>query len=467
MSKLTHFLRSVLAGPLALAFLDYCIAYVAIIVALKLAPKFRVDILEGIAPNTQLFSFWFVLPVLTVIGAHISGLHNHLQIRSRLRIIALSAITPVIGLIFFGVFFAIVQFELLGRVVSGLYWLLAFGGIAFSRLFAWSYQSGAIHRIMVFGEQSNYFSMQNRLYATRLPLRVVGFTNTKRNAEGGSYEDEGKTGFLRPADMPLAEFFEKMEVDEVLVDTPHELSEGDRDGLMTCMARGIRVMNLNYFFERRLLQVFSSNLSENWFWSQDPVYFHPFFFAAKRAVDLFLSLCGLLCLVPVFPFLALAIKLQDGGPIFYRQTRCGQYNQPFTIYKLRTMRQDAEKDGAAWAQKGDCRVTRLGRFLRKTRFDETPQFWNVLKGDMSFIGPRPERPEMIDEIEEEVPNYSYRHLVKPGITGWAQINYGYGASIADARKKLDYDLYYLKYASVVLEIQILLGTVVAMVKGAR
>ena len=467
MSCIAKSFRTGLAGPLALAVVDFVIAYVAILLALKLSPKFSGDILAGFVPRSHLFTFWFILPAVTVLSAHIVGLHNHLQIRSRQRIVALAAITPILGLVLFGVYFALFKFEILGRISSAYYWVFAFGGIAGTRLFAWSQQARSIYKIVVYGAQTNFYRMQTYVYATRLPIRVVGFTNIRRESDGESFVDAGKEGFLEPAEVPLAEFFQGSGIDEVLVDTPHSLLEEERDGLMTCMACGIRVMDLNYFFERRLYQVFSSNLPDHWFWSQDPAYFHPFFFALKRGLDIALSLLGLICLTPILPFLALAIKLQDGGPILYRQTRCGQYNQPFTIYKFRSMRCDAEKDGAKWAKKKDDRVTWLGRFLRKSRLDETPQFWNVLKGDMSFIGPRPERPEMVDEIEEEVPNYSFRHLVKPGITGWAQINYPYGASIEDARKKLNYDLYYLKYASVVLEVQILLGTVVAMVKGAR
>lgn len=455
------------AGPMALAAVDFAIAFAAIILALKLSPKFSGDILAGWVPRSNLFSFWFILPMLTVLSAHIVGLHNHLQIRSRLRIVSLAAIAPILGLVLFSVYFAVFRFEILGRIASAIYWVLVFGGIAGTRLLAWSQRSRSIYKIMVYGGQTSFYRMQTFVYATRLPIRIVGFTNIRRREDGETFRDVGKEGFVEPEEVPLAEFFERSGVDEILVDTPHSLSDEERDGLMTCMARGLRVMSLNHFFERRLYQVFSSNLDENWFWSQDPMYFHPFFFALKRGLDIALSLVGLICLTPLLPFLALAIKLQDGGPVLYRQTRCGQYNQPFTIYKFRSMRCDAEKDGAKWAKKKDDRVTWLGCFLRKTRLDETPQFWNVLKGDMSFIGPRPERPEMVDEIEEEVPNYSYRHLVKPGITGWAQINYGYGASIEDARKKLNYDLYYLKYASVILEVQILLGTVVAMVKGAR
>jgi lipopolysaccharide/colanic/teichoic acid biosynthesis glycosyltransferase len=143
------------------------------------------------------------------------------------------------------------------------------------------------------------------------------------------------------------------------------------------------------------------------------------------------------------------------------------HNQPFRILKFRTMRMDAEAGGAQWAKPGDDRVTWIGRLLRKTRLDEIPQFWNILKGEMSFVGPRPERPELIEAIEEKVPFYRYRHLIKPGLTGWAQINYGYGASIDDARQKLSYDLYYMKYGTVTRELHIMLRTIVAMVKGAR
>jgi len=163
----------------------------------------------------------------------------------------------------------------------------------------------------------------------------------------------------------------------------------------------------------------------------------------------------------------LAIKLQDRGAVIYSQIRVGLYNEPFRIFKFRTMRVDAERDGAQWAKQNDDRTTAIGRFMRKTRIDEVPQFWNILKGDMSFIGPRPERPNFVDMIEHDVPFYRYRHLIKPGLSGWAQINYPYGASIDDAREKLSFDLYYLKYASVTLDMLIVLRTVGAMVKGAR
>jgi lipopolysaccharide/colanic/teichoic acid biosynthesis glycosyltransferase len=194
---------------------------------------------------------------------------------------------------------------------------------------------------------------------------------------------------------------------------------------------------------------------------------NPVYFAAKRTLDTAISLVGLLAFAPLAPLVILIIKLQDRGPVIYSQVRVGLNNQTFRIYKFRTMRTDAETGGAQWANKEDDRVTWFGRFMRLSRIDEVPQFWNILKGEMSFIGPRPERPELVGVIEQEVPYYRYRHLIKPGLTGWAQVNYPYGASIEDARQKLSYDLYYLKYGSATREMHIALRTIVAMVKGAR
>jgi lipopolysaccharide/colanic/teichoic acid biosynthesis glycosyltransferase len=229
----------------------------------------------------------------------------------------------------------------------------------------------------------------------------------------------------------------------------------------------LKVIDLGYFYEQEFEKVYVSGLRDAWFWAYDPAQTKPIFFAFKRTLDVGCSLAGMLLFAPFAPIVALAIRLQDGGPAIYFQIRVGLNNQPFRIYKFRTMRLDAERDGAQWAREADSRVTWLGRLLRKTRLDEVPQFWNILTGEMSFIGPRPERPELVEQIEHRVPFYRYRHLIKPGLTGWAQVNYRYGASIEDARHKLAYDLYYMKYASIMRELHITLRTVIAMVQGAR
>jgi exopolysaccharide biosynthesis polyprenyl glycosylphosphotransferase len=190
----------------------------------------------------------------------------------------------------------------------------------------------------------------------------------------------------------------------------------------------------------------------------------------KRVFDISASLVLLIVALPLILFGAIAVKLDSKGPAFFRQTRVGLFGEHFQLVKLRSMRTDAEADGKAkWAEKDDPRVTRVGKWIRLLRIDELPQIWSVLKGDMSFVGPRPERPEFVADLEEKLLYYSERHMVKPGITGWAQINYPYGASLQDARAKLEYDLYYAKNYTPFLDILILLQTlrVVLWPEGAR
>ena len=168
---------------------------------------------------------------------------------------------------------------------------------------------------------------------------------------------------------------------------------------------------------------------------------------------------GLLLFAPFFPFVVLAVRLSSKGPIFFKQTRVGAGGRHFEVVKFRTMYTDAEAGGAKWATKNDPRVTRIGMFMRKTRIDEVPQLWNVLKGDMGFVGPRPERPEFIPMLSEHLPFYYMRHLIRPGLTGWAQVRYGYGATLAEAREKLEYDLYYIKHMTLGLDLLIMFETV--------
>jgi exopolysaccharide biosynthesis polyprenyl glycosylphosphotransferase len=185
--------------------------------------------------------------------------------------------------------------------------------------------------------------------------------------------------------------------------------------------------------------------------------------------DIAASAVLLMLTAPLILLFALLVKLDSKGPAFFRQSRVGLYGQPFELIKLRSMRLDAEAGGAQWATKDDPRVTRIGRLIRKVRIDELPQAWSVLKGEMSFVGPRPERPEFVADLEDQLPFYAERHMVKPGITGWAQINYPYGASIEDSRQKLEYDLYYAKNYTPFLDLLIMLQTlrVVLWHEGAR
>jgi exopolysaccharide biosynthesis polyprenyl glycosylphosphotransferase len=189
----------------------------------------------------------------------------------------------------------------------------------------------------------------------------------------------------------------------------------------------------------------------------------------RRLLSFAVSFTALMICLPFFPFIILGVRLSSPGPIFFSQTRVGRRGRLFTAYKFRTMRQDAEAHGAVWATKDDPRVTRIGRLMRKTRLDEIPQLWNVLRGDMAFVGPRPERPEFVRWLSEEIPFYDLRHMIRPGITGWAQVRYQYGASLEETRQKLEYDLYYIKHQSIGLDLLIMFETIKTIIlrRGAQ
>lgn len=190
---------------------------------------------------------------------------------------------------------------------------------------------------------------------------------------------------------------------------------------------------------------------------------------SQRLMSIVVSFIALVLCLPIIPFLILGVRLSSPGPIFYRQTRVGRSGRHFSVIKFRTMRQDAEAQGAVWAAKNDPRVTPLGRFMRKTRLDEIPQLWNVLRGEMAFVGPRPERPEFVEWLTREIPYYDLRHIVRPGITGWAQVRYQYGASLEETKQKLEYDLYYIKHLSLGLDLLIMFETVKTIIlrRGAQ
>jgi sugar transferase (PEP-CTERM system associated) len=185
----------------------------------------------------------------------------------------------------------------------------------------------------------------------------------------------------------------------------------------------------------------------------------------RRLISIIVSFVGLAICLPLIPFIILAVRLSSPGPILFRQTRVGLRGRPFSLFKFRTMRQNAEANGAVWASKHDSRVTPVGRFLRITRLDEIPQLWSVLRGEMGFVGPRPERPEFVQWLTREIPFYELRHIVRPGITGWAQVRYQYGASLEETKRKLEYDLYYIKHVSLGLYLLIIFETIKTIVLG--
>jgi exopolysaccharide biosynthesis polyprenyl glycosylphosphotransferase len=229
---------------------------------------------------------------------------------------------------------------------------------------------------------------------------------------------------------------------------------------MKMRASGTSVYNLTAMYEEFQSKVPVLHLKHGWFFNSSGFYLlrNATGLKIKRLLDLVFSIVLLLLTLPITLIVAILIKLDSPGPVFYAQPRYGLNSSIFEILKFRSMIADAERDGARWAEANDPRITRVGQVIRKMRIDEIPQLWNVMKGEMSFIGPRPERPEFIAKLEKEIPYYELRHLIKPGITGWAQVMYPYGSSVEDARQKLQYDLYYIKNYTLLLDFVILLRT---------
>jgi sugar transferase (PEP-CTERM system associated) len=274
----------------------------------------------------------------------------------------------------------------------------------------------------------------------------------------------------RSAIHDLGRFVENLGVSEVVLALQERRNALPLKDLLRIKTKGVHVNDFSSFIERETGRVDLDTINPSWLIFSDGFSSSRMFSSAvKRIFDIAASSVLLALTLPVIALFALLVKLDSKGPAFFRQQRVGLYGEPFTLIKLRSMRTDAEKDGAKWAEENDPRVTRLGRFIRKVRIDELPQAWSVLKGHMSFVGPRPEVPTFVESLEEEIPFYGERHMVKPGITGWAQINHPYGASVEDSRRKLEYDLYYAKNYTPFLDFVILLQTVRVILwpEGAR
>jgi sugar transferase (PEP-CTERM system associated) len=236
--------------------------------------------------------------------------------------------------------------------------------------------------------------------------------------------------------------------------------------LLDLRLSGIKVEDAAAIMEKITGKIEVDSLNPSWLIFSDGFRSNPAFMFARRVVSLTVSLMCLLVFLPFLPLIALLIKFTSRGPVFYRQERVGKNGKVFTCYKLRTMRDDAEVGkGPTWAGDDDPRITSVGRWLRYLRLDEVPQLWNVLRGDMGFVGPRPERPEFVEWLNREIPYYHLRHIIRPGITGWAQVRYQYGASLEEAKEKLKYDLYYIKNISLSLDLLIFAESVKTILLG--
>jgi sugar transferase (PEP-CTERM system associated) len=268
----------------------------------------------------------------------------------------------------------------------------------------------------------------------------------------------------------LMEVVQKQKVHRVIVAMPDRRGTIPMRELMNLRMSGIKVEEATSWLEKISGKIEVENLYPSWMVYGEGFRRSSTFIVIRRVVSVAISLVGLILALPLMPLIMLVIRLDSKGPVFYTQARVGKGGRIFNVVKFRTMRQDAEAaNGPQWAGDKDPRVTRVGKFLRSSRLDEIPQLWCVLKGDMAFVGPRPERPEFIEWLSEAIPYYGVRHMVRPGLTGWAQIKYKYGSTIQDAREKLQYDLFYIKNASIGLDLLIMFQTVktVLLRRGAQ
>ncbi|MGK2907452.1 MAG: TIGR03013 family XrtA/PEP-CTERM system glycosyltransferase [Desulfuromonadales bacterium] len=287
-------------------------------------------------------------------------------------------------------------------------------------------------------------------------------------------------GFIQPlSGMPVVEpdqivgtvdqiedilFLEK--VDKLIISMTERRGVLPVKNLLTCKLRGVEILDSPTFYEQLTGKLLVEDIQPSWFIYSNGFRFTSARRAWKRVLDIVLAFMGILLVLPFLPIVAVLIKLSSPGPVLFRQLRVGERGREFTLIKFRTMCDDAEKEtGPVWASENDPRITRLGGWLRKARIDEIPQLFNVLMGDMSFIGPRPERKEFVERLSEKIPYYGKRHFLKPGVTGWAQIKYPYGASDEDALEKLRYDLYYIKNYSLTLDLMIILETIKVVLFG--
>jgi sugar transferase (PEP-CTERM system associated) len=360
---------------------------------------------------------------------------------------------------------------IIGRGVFVISVVFMIGFVVVWRMaFAWlTRRVSPRERLLLVGTNAPAVELARELFARRqeLGVDIVGFVDPDPARIGAPVINPGVVGAID--DIPG--LVSRLNVDRVVVSLSDARGKLPMDRLLDIrFSNGVTFDHLASVYEEYTGKIAVENLRPSWLIFSEGFRKTRLLMAAKRALDLTFAFLGLILAFPVMVIVGGLVKLTSRGAMFYHQTRVGLHGHEFTVHKFRTMCEDAERTtGPVWSMANDSRVTPVGRFLRRTRLDELPQLWNVLKGEMSFVGPRPERPEFVRELTERIPYYGQRHVLKPGVTGWAQIRYTYGASVEDAIEKLQYDLYYIKNLSIALDLVILLETLktVIMRRGAR
>jgi sugar transferase (PEP-CTERM system associated) len=418
-------------------------------------------------PDGELWLKTLIVGCVTMLALYLADLYRidfrirRVELASRLFLAlaagatATAAIGYALPLLRFGrlAFAHVIGVVALGFLVSRLAWL-SLGA-----------KQRAKHRVLVLGVGASSATLPELQFSGTRPFTILGFLEDAPDAA-----DRVPRGFeLLGKTKDLLSLADELKPDLVLVALAEMRRALPAEDLLECRLRGINVEEWPTFYEKQTGKILVSNLRPSWLIFSDGFVKTDTTRMVKRAMDIGLSVLGLVLSLPIMVVVAACVKLDSKGPVLFRQQRVGERGRIFVLNKFRSMSVDAERNGAVWAQQRDPRVTRVGYWLRRIRLDELPQFWNVLVGDMSFVGPRPERPEFVSALQKQIPFYMGRHSVKPGITGWAQVRHHYAASVEDSMEKLQYDLYYIKNLSPLLDVVILLSTlqVVLFARGSR
>lgn len=466
MATVRIFKQYIPAPFIFLALIEFCIYAVA--AALGVEARFFgssstvvAQSVGAVAPKAFLFA------VVMLVSAISMGLYKRSFREGISGILVRIVISFALAMVMISLVFYVVPDLFMGRGVLGMALIFSFIGVVVSRtaFFAVLDQDTFKRRVLVLGSGKRAATMgQLRRRVDHRGFFIVGFVHIK-----GEQDSVDKERIIN-GDSSLIQLAQRYEADEVVVAMDDRRRGFPVHELLDCKMSGIEVVDLQTFFERETGKLRLDCMHPSWMIFSDGFGQSPLQDHIKRLFDLVVSTILLVVTTPIMLLTAIAIYAEDRGPVFFRQIRVGQNGKLFHVIKFRSMGVDAEKDGKArWAQKNDSRVTRTGNFIRKVRIDELPQIFNVLRGDMSFVGPRPERPEFVEQLSATIPYFSERHRVKPGITGWAQIRYPYGASENDAMEKLQYDLYYAKNHNLFLDLTVLLqtGEVILFGQGAR
>ena len=445
---------------LLLVVMEHALVLVAVVVAAALRLGY-----SGVLFDLGLLWRGVLIAAVLQISLHYADLYDLRTVRDRRDLVirllqALGATSVVLALLYYWL-----PTLIIGRgvfVVASVLIILVIVGwrVAFEYLSLWV---GPAERLLIVGTNGAAVTLARELFERRgeLGVELVEFVDPDPSKIGTPLINPGIIGSV--ADIP--DIVKQHRVDRVVVSLADARGMLSMDALLEMrLHEGVRFDHLASLYEEYTGKIAVENLRPSWFIFSGGFRKGRLLMLAKRAVDLIVAALGLIVLSPVMALVVVAIRITSKGPAVYHQQRVGKDGRLFTIHKFRSMRDDAEaQTGAVWARVGDPRVTPVGRFLRRTRLDELPQLWNVVRGHMSFVGPRPERPEFVADLAITIPFYGQRHAVRPGVTGWAQVRHRYGNTVEDSLEKLQYDLFYIKHLSIAFDLFVILETLKTVV----